>query len=184
MNQPTSILRLRKKHAPDPERSVENVDVQKMLEQQSLRRAVYGALLALLILNAMWAYSSMLFDRFYPWGSIVQGFLVGRAVRHFGRGLNGRFSLVAAAFALLGAFSGSFVASLNLTAREFGVDALSLIPEITWHTIATFLTRDFGVVGLIYAVTATLLAAFFAKRRLDRYEEVALQKFRDVQRHD
>jgi len=155
-----------------------------MFEQQSLRKAVYGALLALLILNAMWTYSSLLFDRFYPWGSIVQGFLVGRAVRHFGQGINWRFSLLAAAFALLGAFSGSFISSLNLTAREFSVGALALIPEISWHTITTFLTRDFGVVGLIYAVTAAFLAAFFAKRRLDQYEEVALQKYRGTRKHD
>lgn len=180
MNELKSIMRLRKKHAPDPDRSVAKIDVQALLDNQSLSRAALGALLALVILNGMWAYSSLVFDRFYPWGSMIQGFLLGRAVRHFGRGVNWRFPLLAAAFAASAALTGSFVASLNLTAREFSTSALSLISEVSWYTIETFITRGFGVVGLIYAVTAAVLAAFFARRRLDRYEEVALQKHRDA----
>jgi len=182
MNQPKWKMRLRKKHAPDPERSVAKIDVQALLDEQSLSRAALGAVFALVILNAMWAYSSLLFDRFYPWGSIIQGFLFGRAVRHFGRGMNWRYPLLAAAFGACGALTGSFVASLNLTAREFSMSALSLVSEVSWYTIETFVARDFGVVGLIYAVTAAVLAAFFGKRRLDKYEEVALQKHRDAEK--
>ena len=180
MDQPKSMLRLRKKHAPDPKRSVAKIDVQALLDEQTLSHAVLGALFALLILNAMWTWSSLLLDRFYPWGSIVQGFMIGRAVRHFGHGINWRFPVLAAAVAAGGALTGSFISSLNLTAREFSTSALSLVSEVSWHTIETFVTRDFGLVGLIYAVTAAVLAAFFARRRLDQYEEVALQKYKDA----
>lgn len=182
MNEIKSILRLRKKHAADPERSVAKVNVQALLDEQSMSRATLGVLLALIILNAMWVYFSLLFDRYYPWGSIVQGFMIGCAVRHFGNGIHWRFPLLAATFAFGGALTGSFVVSLNLTAREFSASALSLVSEVSWYTIETFMTRDFGRVGLIYAITAAVLAAFFANRRLDRYEEVALQKGRAANR--
>jgi len=176
MNATKSILRLRKKHAADPERSVAKIDVQALFDEQSISRAVLGALLALIILNAMWVYFSLLFDRFYPWGSIVQGLMIGLAVRHFGMGINWRFPLLAAAFGFGGALTGSFVVSLNLTAREFSTSAVSLVHEVSSYTVEHFVARDFGRVGLIYAVTAAVLAAFFANRRLDRYEDVALQK--------
>ena len=179
MNQPKSILRLRQKFSQKPGRSVADIDAGALLDEQSLLHASLGALLALVILNAMWSYSSLLFDRFFPWGSIVQGFLIGRAVRHFGRGLDWRFPLLAAVFAVGGGLTGSFAASLNLTAREFNVSALSLITEVSWYTVETFFMRDFGVVGLIYTLTAAVIAAFYARRRLDRYEEVALQKRKD-----
>ncbi len=182
MTETKSILRLKKKHAADPERSVANVNVQALLDEQSMSRATLGALLALIILNAMWVYFSLLFDRFYPWGSIIQGFMIGRAVRHFGNGIHWKFPLLAAALAVAGALTGSFVVSLNLTAREFSTSALSLLSEVSWYTIETFMTRDFGRVGFIYAVTAAVLAAFFANRRLDQYEEVALRKGREVNR--
>ncbi|NOX68156.1 MAG: hypothetical protein GXP15_03145 [Gammaproteobacteria bacterium] len=176
MNETKSILRLRKKHAADPQQSVAKIDAQALLDEQSLSRATLGALFALVIVNALWVYFSLLFDRFYPWGSIIQGFMIGRAVRHFGKGINWRFPLLAAVFAFAGALIGSFVVSLNLTAREFSTSAFALVNEVSWYTIETFMTRDFGRVGLIYALTAAVLAAFFANRRLDQYAEVALRK--------
>lgn len=171
-----SILRLRQKHSQNLGRPAPNIDAQALVDEQSLQRALLGALLALIILNALWVYSALLFDRFYPWGSIVQGFLIGRAVRHFGHGINWRFPLIAASMTLLAALTGSFTASLNLTAREFSTSALSLLSEVSWYTIETFFTRDFGVVGCIYAVTGALIAVFFAKRRFNWQQELALQK--------
>lgn len=176
MNERKSILRLRQKHSQNLDRPPANINAQALLDEQSLQRGLLGALFALVILNAMWGYSALLFDRFYPWGSIVQGFLIGRAVRHFGRGINWRFPLLAALMTILAALTGSFTASLNLTAREFSTSALSLLSEVSWYTIETFFTRDFGIVGCIYAVTGAVLAVFFAGRRLDWQQELALQK--------
>ena len=96
MNQPKSIFRLKQKHSPDPEHAGAEIDAQVLIDEQSLQRGLMGALLALVILNTIWVYSALFFDRFYPWGSIVQGFLIGRAVRHFGRGILWRFPLLAA----------------------------------------------------------------------------------------
>ena len=179
MNQTNSIFRLKHKHPPNPKRVVADIDAQALIDAQSLQRALLGALLALVILNTIWVYSALLFDRFYPWGSMIQGFLIGRAVRHFGRGIHWKFPLLAATVAFVGALTGSFVASLNLTAREFSMDALSLITEVSWYTIETFFTRDFGVVGVIYALVGAVLAAFHAGRRLHWREELALQKTRE-----
>ena len=175
MNERKSIFRLEQKFSQNLDRPAPDIDAQALLDEQSLQCGLLGALLALVILNTVWVYSALLFDRFYPWGSIVQGFLIGRAVRHFGRGINWRFPLLAASITILAALTGSFVASLNLTAREFSTSALSLLSEVSWYTIETFFTRDFGVVGCIYAVTGALLAVFFANRRLDWQQELALQ---------
>jgi len=174
MTDPKSILRLRNKHAPD--RAAPDIDAQVLIDEQSLLRAVLGALFAMVILNTIWVYSAMLFDHFFPWGSVIQGFLIGRAVRHFGLGLDWRFSVLAALIATVAAISGSFAAALSLTAREFGTGVLDLLFETSWHTIVTFVSREFGVVGIIYALTGAVLAAFYASRRLDRYEAQALHK--------
>ena len=176
MNERKSVLRLKQKHSQNLDRPPADIDAQALLDEQSLQRGLMGALVALLVLNAIWVYSALLFDRFYPWGSIVQGFLIGRAVRHFGRGINWQFPLLAALMTIVAALTGSFAASLNLTAREFSTAALSLLGEVSWYTIETFITRDFGSVGCIYAVTGALLAVFFASRRLDWQQELALQK--------
>ena len=171
-------MRLRQKHAPVPKEQAA-VDAHALIEAQSPRNAVLGALLAWVILNVIWVYSAMLFDRFFPWFSVVQGFFVGRAVRHFGRGIDWRFPAIAATVAVVAAFTGSFVSALFLTGREFDTGALPLIAEISWHTVKTFATREFGVVGTVYAGIAAVIAAFYANRRLDRHEAVALRKYRN-----
>ncbi|MEM9208902.1 MAG: hypothetical protein AAGA61_06625 [Pseudomonadota bacterium] len=176
MKQADTTLRLGKRY--EPQRSKE-VDLEKLLNEQSVRSALLGALLAVFIVGVIWVAGGLLFDQFFPWFSVILGLFIGRAVRHYGLGLDWRFPLIAAVAAVIGAFLGSFASALFLTGREFDTSALALLGELTWHTVATFATREFGTVGTIYAGMAAAVAAFFAKRRLDRYEAVALRKYRE-----
>lgn len=177
MRRPETILRLRQKHAPRPGPDVE-VDALGLIDDQSLRAGLRGALLAFAVLTVIWVYAVMLFDQFFPWFSVLEGFFIGRAVQHFGRGIDWRFPVIAAGFAVIAAFTGSFLSALFLTGREFDTAAFSLVTEISWHTLQTFAIREFGVVGTIYAVMAAAIAAFFAKRKLGRNEAIALRKYR------
>ena len=45
--------------------------------------------------------------------------------------------------------------------------------------MSTFATNNFGAVGTVYAGMAAVLAAFFAQRKLDRDERIALRKHRE-----
>ena len=178
MKRPESIYRLRHKHAPS---ASADVDVQQLLAEQSVQRAAMGAALAVVLLTAVWVYAGLLFDQFFPWISVIQGFFVGRAVQHFGRGIDWRFPVLAATAAVIGALLGSFASALFLTGREFGMSPLPLLTEVSWHTVQTFVTREFGVVGVIYAGMAAAVAGFFATRRLTRQEAIALRRFNESQ---
>ena len=94
MTESKSILRLKNKYSQNLGRAAPDIDAQALIDEQSMTRALLGALFALLILNTIWVYSALMFDRFFPWGSVVQGFLIGRAVRHFGLGIDWRFPLL------------------------------------------------------------------------------------------
>ena len=177
MKQSENPLRLGQKYARDRARAV---DIDRLIGEQSPRGAALGGVLAWLLLNVVWVYGCLLFDRFFPWFSIVQGFFIGRAVQHYGRGLDWRFPLLAAGVAVLAAFAGSFVSALFLTGREFDTSVLALVGEISWHTVRTFATNEFATVGTIYAGMAAALAGFFANRRVDRYEAVALRKHKEA----
>lgn len=174
MKRPESILRLRQKHASRG--AAADIDGGALLRDQSLKAGALGAVLASAILIVVWIAGGMLFDSFFPWFSLVVGFFIGRAVQHFGRGIDWRFPAIAAAATVLAAFLGSFMCALFLTGREFETSVLTLVSEISWHTIATFASREFAVVGSIYAAMAAAIAAFFAQRKLTRGEAVALRR--------
>lgn len=180
MSETPPILRLRKRHSGTDALARASMDPAALIASQSLRGAAWGALLAALLLNVLWVGSALAFDRFFPWFSIVQGFFIGRAVRRYGAGFDWRFPLLAAGIAFLAAVTGSFVSALNLTGREFGTGALPLIAEISWHTIRTFLTREFGAVGTVYGLFGAALAAFYSRRALSREEASALRAWREA----
>jgi len=179
MSQPPPILRLKKRHSGGEADERASVDPKALLASQAPGNAVYGAVVAALILNVLWVTSSMAFDRFFPWFSIVQGFLIGRAIKRYGRGFDWRFPLLAAIVAFVAAVSGSFASALWLTGREFGTGALPLIAEISWHTVRTFFGREFGAVGTVYALVGAALAAYYSRRLLDRNEASALRAYRE-----
>jgi len=175
MKQPDNSLRLGRKYS---RAEVGKADVNELYAAQSLRAALIGGIVAWVLLNAVWVYGSVLLDRFFPWFSVIQGFFIGRAVQRYGRGIDWRFLALAAAIAVVAAFFGSFLSALFLTGEEFGTSVWSLLGEIGGHTISTFALREFGVVGTIYAGMAAVVAAFFAGRRLNRQEAIALRKHR------
>lgn len=176
MTQSENSLRLGKRYSRTEERKP---DVKELLDAQSFRAALIGAVVALLLLNAVWVYGSVLLDRFFPWFSVVQGFFIGRAVQRYGCGIDWRFPLLAAGVAIVAAFSGSFLSALFLTSLEFGASVWSLLGDTDWHTVSTFALREFGVVGSVYAGMAAVIAGFFAGRRLKRQEAIVLRKHRE-----
>lgn len=156
-----------------------DIDAHALLAAQNFPRGLQAALLAAVLAMAAWVWSAMVFDRYFPWVSMLQGIVIGRAMRFYGRGLDGRFPAAAALVTCVAAVLGAFLTALFLTGREFGTGALELVDEISLHTVQTFLVRDFGVVGLIYMGFAAVLAAFFANRRLQSNEAVALRRLRE-----
>lgn len=154
-------------------------DAGRLEREQTFTGALLAGGVAIAAMMALWVAVAMLFDRYFPWYSIVQGYIVGHAVRRFGRGVDWRFPAVAAAIAMAGAFVGSFLVALFLTGREFRTGALELVDEISWHTVSVFATRNFGIDGIIYMGFAAVLAAFLASRRLNRQEAVALRRRRE-----
>jgi len=172
--------RFLRQHRPLPPEDA----LETLLARQTIRRgAVMSGAMALLSI-ALWVYVSLVFDKYFPWFSIIQGMLIGLAMQRYGRGVDRRFPLLAAAITGLAAVLGAFTVALYLTGREFGMPAWQLINEISIHTVGTFLQRDFGTIGLIYLLFACSLAAFYANRRLRRNEAIALRRWREQDNRD
>ncbi|MBT8085009.1 MAG: hypothetical protein HKP32_09650 [Woeseia sp.] len=147
-----------------------------LLAHQNFGRGVATSIIVAIVAMILWVAVSLLFDRYFPWVSMLQGIAVGIAMQRLGRGLDWRFPLAAAIITALAAVEGSFLVALFLTGREFDTGALTLVDEISMHTVKTFLGREFGVVGSIYMLFAAALAAFYANRRLLPGEAVALRR--------
>jgi hypothetical protein len=144
------VLRLPKRHSrelagrPDPEAGA------RLVRAQSLRGAILAAALAIIAFSVVWVVLSTALGRLFPWMTVVQGLIIGLAVRRAGRGLDWRFPVIAAVATVAGALAGK---------------VLRAATSFTWPV---FFDEVMTPADAIYAFAGAGVAAFYANRRLSR----------------
>lgn len=173
--------RLRKRHSSRPNPNSPPVDAGLLLRAQSLKGAAVAGGVAVFVTIALWVALTLVFDRYFPWISVLQGFIVGRTIQRYGSGIHWSYPVLAGALTCVAAFVGSFIVALFLTSREFYTPVLTLVGEISVHTIRVFVLNNFQTAEIVYMFFGAMLAAFYARRRLSRDEAIALRRLREQQ---
>jgi hypothetical protein len=179
-NEKTSIFGLRKKHEPKVRQAPTPADARLLLEAQSVRGAISASLIVVIAFSVLWAMLSVLIDRIFPWMTVIMGIIIGLAVRRAGHGLDWRFPLIAAVFALLGSLGGNIVVAAAFTAPELGTNTLTVLSAVTLMTWPVFFDEVMTPADLIFALVSAAVAAFYANRRLTRAEYLALRTWEDI----
>jgi len=171
-------LRLRKKHGTGERRDVTAADGERLVRVQSVRNAVVGGLIAIIVFSMLWIALSSLLNRVFPWMTVALGAMIGFAVQRAGRGVDWRFPVLAAALTLLGALAANIVVAASYTAETFDTGTLHILKSVTSMTWPVFFEEVLTVADGFYAVLAASLAAFLANRRLSRAQYYALRLWR------
>lgn len=169
------VNRIGQKHSKNLYEERREVDAAALIGSQMPRRAVLAGIATLFAGNALWLAISLLTGKVYPWFSVIQGMAIGLIIRRWGQGFDWRFPAIAAAIALIGAYSGSFLIAAEVAARDLETNIFAVIFNVTGWSIGTWLQEVVSPADHIFAAYAAILAAFFARRRLDRAEVFALR---------
>jgi len=121
--------------------------------QQNLPFAIAAGILSASIGAVIWAVVTVTTQYQIGWMAIGVGFLVGYAVRTFGKGMDKIYGVIGAGFALLGCLVGNFLSVIGFVANEeklgyaetLGAFDYAAIPELM---MATFSPMD----PLFYAI--------------------------------
>jgi len=146
---------------------------------QSLRGATVAGLLAIAIFTVLWVALSGLFDRFFPWMTVLLGAMIGFAIRHAGRGVDWRFPVLAAVLTLLGALLANIVVAASTTAGIFETSTFEVLKSVTNMTWPVFFDERLTTADGFYAVLSAGLAAFLSNRQLTRSQYYALRLWRE-----
>ena len=168
-------LRLRRKHGEGRRPDVTADDGARLVRAQSLRAAVMAGLIVFILFCAGWAALSAAVDRVFPWMTVVYGVVLGLVIRYTGRGIDWRFPLLAAGFAVAGSILGNIVLAASTTAADFGTGTLDILQAITSMTLPLFFEEVWSVADGFFTAVAAGFAAFLAPRRLTRRERFALR---------
>jgi hypothetical protein len=169
-----SILRLPKRHA-GAGRHTEDIDGGRLVREQSVANAIYAGLIAVILFSILWAMTSTLLNRIFPWLTLLLGVFVGLAVRRAGNGLDWRFPLLAAVITVGGALLGNVVVAAAFTAAELDTSTLHVLRKVTSMTWPVFFDEVMSPADAVYALFGAGIAAFYANRRLSRAEYHALR---------
>ncbi len=171
------MFRLKQKHSQRKQHKHPEADACRILAEQSFVRAVLGGIGVALLLSWVWANYSMNSGRVFPWFSIVMGALIGFAIQRFGRGLDWRFPLLAAVLACIAAYFGNLMIGVLETGRYIEASPLRVFGGLSRDTMENFFGNTINPIDHIYAFSAAGVAAFFANRRLNRREVLAVRTF-------
>ncbi len=174
-----SVLRLRKRHSPGEHATPTADDGARLVRAQSVRQAVMAALIVVTLFAILWSMLSGALNRVYPWMTLLLGMLVGLAVRRAGLGLDWRFPTIAAVFTIFGAIGGNIVVAASFAADELGTSTFDVLRSMSSYTLPTFFAEVFTWADIIYAGFASLIAGFYAKRRLNRRQYHAYRLWGD-----
>ncbi len=171
--QPKQVLRLPKRHSRDRAARPDPGAGARLVRAQSLRGAIVAALFAILAFGAIWVMLSTALGRLFPWMTVVQGAMIGLAVRRAGRGLDWRFPVVAATAAVAGALAGNILVAAAFTAAELDSTLVSVLRAASDFTWPVFFDEVITAADVVYALAAAGVAAFYANRRLTREQYAA-----------
>ena len=176
---PPSIARPRKRYSPDKIVHATADDGRRIVGQQSFRDALVAGLIIVIVFSVLWAMLSTLTNRIFPWMTIILGILVGLVIRRAGRGIDWRFPTLAAVIAVAGSLASNIVVTAAFTARALETTTLAILRAVTTMTWPVFFSEFLNAADFVYEFVAAGVAAFYANRRLNRAEFLAVKKYEE-----
>jgi hypothetical protein len=101
--------------------------IERLDDQPSLLMGLIGGVIAMLVGAIAWGAITYFTEYQIGWMAIGVGFLVGIAVRFFGRGKSMVFGISSASLALIGCILGNFLFYAGAIAREESVAFLEVL---------------------------------------------------------
>ena len=178
---PKQVLRLQRHHEPDPEPPPDTEIGRRLLAAQSIRSAVVAGVVVILGFCLLWVLLSQALDKVYPWFVLALGPAMGMAVRRSGCGLDWRFPAVAAVLVLAGAAVGNVAIAIVFAGSDLGGSILVVLPSFTASGLVDYVAATMTPADAVIAGFSAAIGAFYAMRRLNRRQYLAVRLYKQSQ---
>jgi hypothetical protein len=136
-------------------------------DEPNLLMALVGGAAAAGLGAIVWAVISVVTDYQYSIVAIGIGFVVGLAVRYFGRGTSLEYGLIGAVFALLGCLAGNLLIIAIVLSGEENVSLVEMMIAMAVSPLRTLdvMVATFQPLDLLFYALAVFEGFRFARRR-------------------
>ncbi len=136
---------------PAPQSTIEQLD-----NQPSLLMGLIGGTVAMLVSAIIWGVISYVTEYQIGWMAIGVGFLVGIAVKFFGKGKSMMFGISSAVLALIGCVLGNLIFYSGIIAREESASFLQVFLILLLKPAAAIevFSIAFGFMDIVFYILA------------------------------
>ncbi len=139
---------------------------QELRANQNISVALLAGLGAAILGAGVWAMITALTGYKIGFMAVGVGFLVGSAIRRFGKGIDPSFGMVGAALALLGCLLGNLLAGCIAVCRQEGIGFLYLLFSLTPGAVGDLMKITFSPMDILFYGIAIYEGYKFSIRRI------------------
>lgn len=118
--------------------------------QQNLAYGISAGLIASFVSAFLWALITAFTGYKIGWMSVGVGFLVGFAVRTFGKGIDTIYGVVGGSLSLLGCMIGNVLAVCIVASSALGVPVIAMLSKMNLGLAIKLLRLDFGPLDILF----------------------------------
>jgi FtsH-binding integral membrane protein len=166
MFDPTQSLQAEQENAVDP--LILQAAMQRIRGEQNLMLAVIAGGAAALAGACVWAMITVMTHYQIGWMAVGVGFLVGFAVKTFGKGIDRSFGIVGAVWSLLGCAAGNLLTVVGTIAREQNIPIMNILEKLDLEIIANLMQATFNPMDVLFYGIAVYEGYRFSFRQLSR----------------
>lgn len=119
-------------------------------ENQNLVLGLSAGVVAAVTGAVIWALITVATNYQIGWMAVGVGFLVGYAIRFFGKGVDQVFGIAGAVIALLGCVAGNFLTVVIVVAQQEQMGVTAVLARLTPGIIAALLKETFQPMDLLF----------------------------------
>ncbi|MBN4076405.1 hypothetical protein JYT16_01670 [Gemmatimonas aurantiaca] len=150
--------------------------LQKIREEQNLVNGIMGGAIAALVGGGVWAGVTVLSGWQIGWMAIGIGFIVGYAIRTFGKGMDMSFGVSGAALSLVGCLAGNLFTIVYYIGEESGMPIGEVFSILDMNTTIEMMLETFAPMDLLFYGLALYYGYKYSFRVITHEEMVKLRK--------
>ncbi len=174
MNEQTEVKEQNKAPEIDPVRLQRFI--QEIKDNQNLLSGSLAGVAAAVLGAGLWGVITAVTKYQIGWMAVGVGFLVGMAVRTFGKGIDKSFGIAGAAISVLGCMAGNLLAICIMISQQQQVPFSQILSGLTPEVATRLMKATFNPMDLLFYGLAVYAGYRFSFRRISAEELARLTR--------
>ena len=148
--------------------------LQRLKSEQNLIFAIIAGGIAALLGACVWAAITVMTNYQIGWMAVGIGFLVGYAVKIFGKGIDKTFGIVGAVWSLVGCAAGNLLTVVGTIAKQQNIPIMNILEKLDAEIIASLMQATFNPMDVLFYGIAVYEGYRFSFRQVSQADLIKI----------